>query len=418
MAATMKQETDGATRLTADNLSETLKDLPRNVAYVLRLVTSLRFGSLQLTVPEGRIFTYEAPEPGPHGEAVLHNWGIIKRVITNGSLGVAESYLEGEWDSPDTTAFLHLFLLNSYNEAGQGFFARSTLMNLFNNLWHRLRANTKEQAKKNIAAHYDLGNTFYEQWLDPTMTYSSAYFGDGANDLESAQTAKYRALADAMDIHPEHHVLEIGCGWGGFAQYVAQTVGAKITCLTISEEQFAYATERMVRADLTDRATIKFQDYRDETGTYDRIGSIEMFEAVGEQYWPTYFGKVHDCLKPGGKAGLQIISIRNEDYPHYRSNPDFIQKYIFPGGMLPSPEIISDLASKAGLTEIGELSFGRDYATTLEIWRKKFWSAWPTIQPLGFDDRFKRMWEFYFHYCEAGFIVGSIDVRQTIFARG
>lgn len=410
-------EQDDTIWLTAENLPQAVKGLPRKVAYALRVVTMLRYGSLRLTVPGGRTFAYNAPEPGPHGEAILHSWGIVRRVLTNGSLGVAESYLEGEWDSPDTTSFLHLFLLNSYDEAGSNFFSRSRLINLFNSLWHRLRANTKEQAKKNISAHYDLGNAFYEQWLDPTMTYSSAYYGDGARDLESAQTAKYRALANAMDIQPHHHVLEIGCGWGGFAEYVAGTVGAQITCLTISEEQFSYATQRMKNAGLAEKATIKFQDYRDEIGTYDRIGSIEMFEAVGESYWPTYFAQIHDRLVPGGKAGLQIISIRDTDYPHYRSNPDFIQKYIFPGGMLPSPEIVSRLAGEAGLKETGELRFGRDYATTLEAWRLKFWQVWPTIKPLGFDERFKRMWEFYFHYCEAGFLVGSIDVRQTVFSR-
>ncbi|MEL6751272.1 MAG: cyclopropane-fatty-acyl-phospholipid synthase family protein [Pseudomonadota bacterium] len=403
--------------LTAENLAENLRGLPRKVAFAMRTVTMLRYGSVRITIPGGRTFAYDAPEAGPHGEATFHNWGIVRRVLSQGSLGVAESYLEGEWDSPDTTSFLELFLLNSYDEAGASFFTRSKVLNLFNAVWHRLRANSKSQARKNIAAHYDLGNAFYEQWLDPSMTYSSAYYGKGANDLESAQTAKYKALADAMDLRAEHHVLEIGCGWGGFAEYAAGTVGARVTCLTISEEQFAYARDRMDRLGLSDRVTIKFQDYRDETGTYDRIGSIEMFEAVGEAYWPTYFAQVHDRLKPGGKAGLQIISIRDSDYAHYRANPDFIQKYIFPGGMLPSPAMVTDMAAKAGLRQEAELSFGRDYAATLEEWRQRFWAAWPTIEPLGFDNRFKRMWEFYMHYCEAGFLVGSIDVRQTVFAR-
>ena len=282
---------------------------------------------------------------------------------------------------------------------------------------HWFNRNSMAGSKRNIAAHYDLGNAFYEKWLDPSMTYSSAIFRDGANSLEEAQEAKYRSLAERIDIRPEHHVLEIGCGWGGFAQYVATKIGAKVTCLTISKEQFAYATERMKKAGLADRVTIKFQDYRDETEQYDRIGSIEMFEAVGEAYWPTYFDQLKNCLKPGGRAGLQVITITHDDLDHYRSNPDFIQKYIFPGGMLPSAEIMEELGNSVGLAQVSTRAFGYDYAQTLAEWRHAFWKSWPSIKPLGFDERFKRIWEFYFHYCEAGFKADSIDVRQIIFAK-
>ncbi len=404
--------------LTRDNLSEALGGLPRKVAVIMRAITMLRYGSLQITIPGGKTFQYKAPEPGPHGEAVLHNWGVVGRVLSQGSLGVAESYIEGEWDSPDVTGFLELFVKNSYGGGAESFFSRSKLLNIVTSIRHWLNRNTKKKAQRNIAAHYDLGNAFYTQWLDPSMTYSSAIFCDGANSLEEAQEAKYRSLAERTGIEPHHHVLEIGCGWGGFAEFVADRIGAKVTCLTISREQFDYATARMEQAGLGDRVEIKFQDYRDETGTYDRIASIEMFEAVGEEYWPVYFNALETCLKPGGKAGLQVITIREEDLPHYRTHPDFIQKYIFPGGMLPSEEIMESLGAKTGLDQISTRAFGLDYAQTLEEWRHRFWAAWDTIKPLGFDERFKRMWEFYFHYCEAGFKADSINVRQIVYQKG
>ena len=403
--------------LTKDNLSEALNGLPRKVALIMRALTMMRYGSVQITVPGGKTFSYRAPEPGPHGEATLHNWGIVRRVLSQGSLGVAESYIEHEWDSPDVTSFLELFVKNSYGGGAENFFTRSKLLNLFTSFRHWLNRNTKKKAQRNIAAHYDLGNAFYSQWLDPSMTYSSAIFRDGANSLEEAQEAKYRSLAERTGIEKHHHVLEIGCGWGGFAEFVAGKIGARVTCLTISKEQFDFARERMQRKGLADRVDIKFQDYRDETGSYDRIGSIEMFEAVGEKYWPDYFETLKNCLKPGGKAGLQIITIRDEDLPHYRSHPDFIQKYIFPGGMLPSAEILEDLGRRIGLNQISTRAFGLDYAQTLEEWRHRFWSAWDNIKPLGFDDRFKRMWEFYFHYCEAGFKADSINVRQIVYQK-
>lgn len=406
-----------AIELTSDNLSDAVKGLPTRVAAIMRALTMMRYGSLKITVPGGKTFRYRAPEPGPVAEAVLHSWGMVRRVLSHGSIGVAESYIEGEWESPDVTSFLELFVKNSYGNGADQFFARNRLMNLIVSFRHWLNRNTKKGAQRNIAAHYDLGNAFYQQWLDPSMTYSSAIFRDGANSLEEAQEAKYRSLAERTDIRPEHHVLEIGCGWGGYAEYVAGRIGARMTCLTISREQYDYAKARIAKAGLADRVNIKFQDYRDETGQYDRIGSIEMFEAVGEEYWPDYFGKLHECLKPGGRAGLQIITIRDEDFEGYRKNPDFIQKYIFPGGMLPSPEILKSLADRCGLSLLSSRAFGYDYAMTLEEWRHRFWAAWDSVKPLGFDERFKRMWEFYFHYCEAGFRAGSIDVRQIIYGK-
>lgn len=403
--------------ITAENMTEIARDLPRKVGVAMRALTMLKRGSLDITIPGGRRFHYDAPEAGPHAEAVLHNWGVVRRVLSHGSLGVAESYIEGEWDSPDVTAFLEMFLVNAYGGGAESFFNRNPLINMLSKINHFMNRNSKSGAKRNISAHYDLGNAFYSQWLDKSMTYSSAIFRDGANSLEEAQEAKYRSLAKMTDIKPNHHVLEIGCGWGGFAEFVASKIGAKVTCLTISQEQLKYAQQRIKDAGLDHLVDIKFQDYRDETGQYDRIGSIEMFEAVGESYWSSYFSKLRECLRPGGRAGLQVITINELDFDHYRANPDFIQKYIFPGGMLPSEKILEELGRDAQLDQVASRAFGTDYASTLEAWRLKFWEKWPTILPLGFDERFKRIWEFYFHYCEAGFKVGSIDVRQIVFAK-
>lgn len=401
-----------------DNISHALKGVPRKVAMAMKAITMMRYGSLEITMPGGKTVAYDAPEPGPHGVAVLHNWGIARRALSAGSLGVAESYLDGEWDSPDVTSFLELFLLNAYGNGADRFFDRNIFVNMVTRVSHWLNRNTKSGSKRNIAAHYDLGNAFYTQWLDPSMTYSSALFSDGANSLEEAQEAKYRALAEATDIRPEHHVLEIGCGWGGFAEYVAGKIGAKVTCLTISKEQFDFATERMKKAGLDDKVTIKFQDYREETGIYDRIGSIEMFEAVGQKFWPSYFSQLKNCLKPEGRAGIQYISILESDFDHYRSKPDFIQKYIFPGGMLPTPKIMQDMGAEQNLAIVADRAFGPDYGSTLKEWRIRFNEAWPNIVPLGFDERFRRMWNFYLHYCEAGFRFGSINVHQTVFQKG
>ncbi len=404
--------------LTKDNLKEALKGLPRPMAYALKAVTGLKFGSLEVTLPNGHTYSYCAPEDGPHGRATFHNWGIVKRVLKHGSLGVAESYIEGEWDSPAVTDFLELFTINAYNDGGSDqFFARNRLLNLFTTFQHWLNSNSKSGARRNISAHYDLGNAFYGLWLDPSMTYSSALFSTGANSLEAAQAAKYQSLIDRTDIRSEHHVLEIGCGWGGFAEYAARNVGCRVTCLTISREQHAYAVKRIEEAGLSDKVAIKFQDYRDEDGTYDRIASIEMFEAVGEKFWPSYFSQVRDRLVMGGKAGLQVITIANDDFKHYKQNPDFIQKYIFPGGMLPTKALLRSFAGRHSLKQLSHLDFGPDYAETLERWRYAFWDQWESIKPLGFDERFRRIWDFYFHYCEAGFKAGAIDVRQVVYER-
>lgn len=405
-----------AERLTADNVAAFMRGLPARAQVTLKALVNMNYGALNVRMPDARTFRVEGAKPGPEATVVLHNWNLPQRAFMRGTIGVGESYMDHDWDSPDVTAFLELFLVNmdlgeKYATGGRG------ILQLFDKLRHWLNINTRSQSKRNIAAHYDLGNAFYKEWLDPTMTYSSALYQTGANDLQSAQIAKYRALAEATGIGPNDHVLEIGCGWGGFAEFAASEIGCKVTGLTISREQLAYAEERIQKAGLSDRATFKFQDYRDETGVYDRIISIEMLEAVGEKFWATYFGKLRDCLREGGRAGIQAITIASAVFPMYRSQPDFIQRYVFPGGMLPTNDHLRTYGDEAGLTIVGNRAFAADYARTLAEWRERFWARWETIRPLGFDERFKRLWEFYLFYCEAGFRAENINVRQVVYAR-
>ncbi|MFB2602337.1 class I SAM-dependent methyltransferase [Rhizobium phaseoli] len=405
-----------AVTLTAENISRLVKGLPFKARLALRGLLRMQHGSLAVTLPDGRRLLIEGKKAGPKAALSLNNWNLAYRALTSGTIGVAETYMDGDWDSPDITAFLELFLVNG--EAVHRYaHGKSGVGRLVERVRHWMNANTKAGSKRNISAHYDLGNDFYRQWLDPSMTYSSALYSTGANDLQSAQNAKYRALADATGIAPGDHVLEIGCGWGGFAEFAASELNCKVTGLTISREQLTFAEERIRKAGLDDRVEFRFQDYRDEAGLYDRIVSIEMFEAVGEKYWPSYFSKLRQCLKPGGKAGLQIITIRPEAFNQYRSNPDFIQKYVFPGGMLPTRNHLAELADKVDLSLVRDFSFGLDYARTLAEWRERFRSVWERIRPMGFDERFKRLWEFYLFYCEAGFRARNIDVRQVVFSR-
>ncbi|WP_298816369.1 cyclopropane-fatty-acyl-phospholipid synthase family protein [uncultured Roseibium sp.] len=401
--------------LTQENLRSELKGTPRLARMAANLAVKIRYGSLEVQFPDGRRYLIEGRENGPHGVLKIHNWRFFRMVVQAGDVGVGEAFMAGYWSSPDVTTFLEVFCINQEStlEALQGRpFSRFLL-----SLRHWLNANTKRGSKRNISAHYDLGNAFYKEWLDPSMTYSSAIYSNETNNLEQAQAEKYASLVRQTGIRPEHQVLEIGCGWGGFAEHVAKTVGAHVKALTISQEQFDYARERIYKAGLNEKVDVVFQDYRDERGVYDRIASIEMFEAVGEKYWPTYFEQLSKCLKPGGKAGLQIITIQDKMFEDYRRGTDFIQRYIFPGGMLPPPGRLREIGKSLGLDLEDQTIFGQDYARTLAEWRYSFRQAWPKIRPLGFDERFKRLWEFYLHYCEAGFRSGNIDVRQMVYVK-
>ncbi|MGF1562158.1 MAG: class I SAM-dependent methyltransferase [Geminicoccaceae bacterium] len=385
-------------------------------ARMLDVAGRISQGTLILRLPDGDQYRVDGEADGPLGELHIHDLRMFRRFLIGGGVGFAESYMDGDWDSPDLAALLGLFALNEQvfkdRMAGTFWFA------LFNRLQHWRNRNTKSGAQRNIHAHYDLGNRFYSAWLDTSMTYSSGLFSEGANDLEGAQRAKYASLARHIEVGPDQDVLEIGCGWGGFAEFVAGEIGARVTGITISKEQYAYAAERIQKAGLNDRVELRLQDYRDvEHGRFDRIASIEMFEAVGREYWPTYFTKVRDALKPGGVAGLQIITIADQYFDNYRRSVDFIQRYVFPGGMLPSPQALSEQFRQAGLVKRAERAFGPCYAETLAVWNRRFQQVWPELRGQGFDTRFKRLWDYYLAYCEAGFRAGCTDVVQVAVAR-
>ncbi|MEQ9039385.1 MAG: cyclopropane-fatty-acyl-phospholipid synthase family protein [Silicimonas sp.] len=386
------------------------KDLPRYFGAAYQLAQKLKNGRMDFRLPDGRLFRVDGPNPGPVAEIEIHNPDTFARLIREGDLGFADAYLEGWWSTPDLQAFMDV--IHADNDDVYDSFGGLQIVRLWERLRHWMNRNTREQAKKNISYHYDLGNSFYSLWLDETMTYSSAIFETGQESLEKAQTAKYASMVDQMGAEPGDHVLEIGCGWGGFAEYAAKERGLKVTGLTISREQRDFAVARMARAGLSDMVEIKLQDYRDETGIYDGIASIEMFEAVSEKYWPVYFEAVRDRLKPGRNATLQIITVEDKRFEVYRKGVDFIQKYIFPGGMLPSPTVLRREVEKAGLTVRRSIEFGESYSQTLRRWHDTFNERWKDVSLLGFDDRFRRMWNFYLTSCAAGFHAGSIDVTQ------
>jgi cyclopropane-fatty-acyl-phospholipid synthase len=401
--------------VTSETVDTLLPELPRMVRLALGVGSKLRHGSLEVTLPDGRAVKLGNNGPGPAAAMKVYDFSFASRLLRSGDIGIAEAYMRGEWDTPDLTQFLYLFCVNQ--DWMQTNYVGMPLVRAFQTIRHWFNRNTKRQARRNIYRHYDIGNAFYSAWLDPSMTYSSALFEEETTDLTAAQNNKYRRLAEAIDLRPGQRLLEIGCGWGGFAEYAAKTFGAKVVGLTISAEQRDFAQARLQAAGLNDRVEIRLQDYRDERDRYDRIASIEMIEAVGEQFWPKYFCQLRDRLLPGGLAGIQAITIQDSLFQAYRREVDFIQCYVFPGGMLPSPQILRSLGERFGLPVIRERIFGQDYAKTLASWRSNFRAAWPHLIPLGFDDRFRRLWEYYLAYCEAGFLSGNIDVRQVIFAK-
>lgn len=385
-------------------------NLPRYFAATFNLAQKLKNGRVDFVLSDGRRFRIDAPNPGPVAEIHIHNDDVFARLIREGDLGFADAYLEGWWSTPDLQAFMDV--VHSDNNDVYDSFGGMQIVRFWERLRHWMNRNTKDQAKKNISYHYDLGNAFYSLWLDDTMTYSSAIFETGQESLEKAQMLKYKSMVDQMGAQPGDHVLEIGCGWGGFAEYAAKERDLRVTGLTISQEQYDYARQRIKNAGLEDKVQIKLQDYRDETGLYDGIASIEMFEAVGEKYWPVYFNTLRDRLKPGRNATLQIITVEDERFDMYRKGVDFIQKYIFPGGMLPSPSVLRQEVEKAGMSVLKSIEFGESYSQTLRRWHDVFNQRWDDISLLGFDGRFQRMWNFYLTSCAAGFHTGCIDVTQ------
>jgi len=387
---------------------------PRQSWWANMLLSSVRHGRLTLVTPSGTRLTHTPASPGPEGVMVLHRWRTLKRLLTGGDVAGAEAFLDGDWSSPDLPALIELV---ARNDALVRTIAGSWFARALNRLRHRLNANTRRGARRNIERHYDLGNAFYRLWLDPGMSYSSAIYATGSERLEDAQTAKQDRAIDLMGLSGGERVLEIGCGWGGLAERMLRRGAGHVTGLTLSPAQLSHATEHLADAGMSDRSTIQLRDYRDSAGTYDRIVSIEMIEAVGEAWWPSYFATIRDRLKPGGIAVLQAITIAEDRFEDYRSSADFIQRYIFPGGMLPTvPELHRQIA-RAGLELRSAETFGDSYARTLAEWRRRFHAAWADIQPLGFDDRFRRIWDYYLSYCEAGFRAAATDVGLYVVSR-
>jgi cyclopropane-fatty-acyl-phospholipid synthase len=397
-----------------------LQNVPRWTRLMLSLAARVSHGSLTITLPDGRALQARGSQPGPDARLDINHNRLAKRLLLGGNLAVGEAYLDGDFDCPDLAALTEWACRNSDLDA--------TLMGkpwlrLLRRLGFAFAANSKRGSRRNIAYHYDLGNDFYGQWLDPSMTYSAAIWREGSETLEQAQLNKYRRLAgDVLQIKPDQRVLEIGCGWGSFACLAAQEFGARVHAVTISREQHDHAQRRVQQAGLNDRVSIELRDYRDLDGQYDAVASIEMIEAVGEKYWPLYFRQLRDRLAPQGRAGIQAIVIADRYFEDYRGTMDFIQAHIFPGGMLLSPQTVQQQAAAAGLAIADAFSFGRDYARTLNLWHRHFEAAWPQIRALdsrklAFDERFRRMWRYYLAYCEGGFNAGTIDVLQYGFTR-
>ena len=404
------------TTVTADR-HEAAARAPRGFGLLLRLLASnWTFGRLTVLLPGGSIHRLEGPRPGPAAVLDIRDYRFARRVLASGDIGFAEGYMAGEWETPHLAALLETLARN--HDHIRRLMVGHPLMKAIHWLSHRMNRNSRSGSRKNIHAHYDLGNAFYAAWLDPSMTYSSARFSRAGMALEAAQHEKYAALARTMDLRPGQSLLEIGCGWGGFAEFAAKEIGARVTGITISREQHDFARRRIFDAGLSERADIQLIDYRDVQGRFDRVASIEMFEAVGMEYWPAYFGKIHDVLAPGGRAGLQIITIDDRYFAGRAKRTDFIQKYIFPGGMLPSEPSLKSVVDGAGLKWGTIERFGQDYAETLRLWDERFQGAWDDIRRVsGFDERFRRLWRFYLAYCEAGFRAARTDVIQLGLSR-
>jgi cyclopropane-fatty-acyl-phospholipid synthase len=376
--------------------------------FLRRLLERFEIGCITLTLPNGETVEWQGRTQGPHGVLVLHRWRAVHRLVFGGRLGFAESYMDGEWSSPDLSTLIEYAALNQ--DFAEAALAGTRLHRGLARLKHLARANTKRGSKKNIVAHYDLGNEFYAAWLDRGMTYSSALFTRPELSLERAQEEKQARVLEGLALQGGERVLEIGIGWGGLAERLIRDAKCHVTGLTLSPSQLRHARDRLQQGGLDGQHDLRLQDYRDVKGVFDRIVSIEMLEAVGAEYWHTYFARLRECLAEGGRAVLQVITIAEQYCEAYRQEPDFIQRHIFPGGMLPSlPELRAQI-EQAGFVLQATENFGASYAATLREWQNRFQAAWPKLSFQGFDDRFKRKWEYYLAYCEAGFRAGSIDV--------
>ncbi len=391
---------------------------PASARTVFALLTRLQHGTLDVQMPDGAQARFgSSAADAPKAALRLVDWQVCSAALKSGDIGFAEAFIDGRWTTPDLAALLRLFIAN--RDAMESVIYGTWWGSLAYRLRHLLRRNSRPGSRKNIHAHYDIGNPFYRLWLDETMNYSSALFeGDFTRSSVQAQQAKVRRALDECGVRAGDRVLEIGCGWGALAQEATVERGMRVTGVTLSSEQLDFARERMQRLGVADRADLRLQDYRDiGDGPYDAVASIEMFEAVGREYWPSYFQTVQRQLKPGGRACIQTITIRDDLFERNLKSTDIIQQYIFPGGLLPSPQVFRAEAGRAGLEVVNELAFGRDYAETLRRWRADFLSRESQVRRLGFDTRFMRIWEFYLAYCEAAFDTGSTDVMQFTLRR-
>ena len=375
-------------------------------------LSRIEAGELRAVFPSNFQKVYSGGQVGPTADIQINSWKLVPRLLLSGDMGLAESFLSGEWETSNLT---QLILLGDINERALGnAVTPSKFINSIEKLRHQRRDNSKRGSRRNIAAHYDLGNEFYSHWLDNSMSYSSALFTDFGEELEVGQNRKYHRLAKALKLKEGDQVLEIGCGWGGFAEIAAKEYKCNVVGITLSNEQAKFAQRRMKENQLSNLVDIRIEDYRDVQGSFDKIVSIEMFEAVGEEHWRNYFETIKTRLKPGGLAGIQSITIANEFFETYKRRPDFIQKYIFPGGILPSEDKLNNAVSSAGLKILDDYYFGKSYAETLRRWQSTFEQKWDDIKNLGFDEKFQKMWRYYLSYCEAGFETGHINVGQFL----
>jgi cyclopropane-fatty-acyl-phospholipid synthase len=388
----------------------------RALATVAGMLEQLEVGAVEVRLPDGRVRVFGAPDAELRSTIDVHDWRFLTSLLHGASVGVGESYMAGYWTSADLVSLIRIVIAN--RRALRRITPAAVLNIAGDKLIHAMRANRLGQSKRNIQAHYDLSNELYSLFLDDTMTYSAAYFPDPTVTLEEAQEAKYARLAEKVRVDGDTHVLEIGCGWGGFASYAARTHGCRVTGITLSEEQAEYARERMVREGLDHLVDIRVVDYREVRGQFDRIVSIEMLEAVGHRFFGTYFETIDRLLAPDGLAAIQVITIPEQRYDNYRRRPDFIQRYIFPGGHLPSLEAMAgSMGSNSELYVESTENIGVHYAETLRRWRERFLGNRDEVLALGFDERFVRMWEFYLAYCEGAFLARYINDLQLVLTR-
>jgi cyclopropane-fatty-acyl-phospholipid synthase len=379
-----------------------------------RLEGRIRAGTITVSLPSGASLRLVGRTPGPLADVQLRRWRTLPRLIDGGT-GLGEGYMAAEWDSSGLTELLSFLEANlvSRPESIRQLPWRRVLRLLDNQLFRK----TRERTRRQIAHHYDLGNEFYRQWLDRSLTYSSAIFENAEQPLHAAQIHKFRLMAERADLRPTDRVLEIGCGWGGFAIWAAREIGCHVTAVTVSDAQFSLAASRIEQSNLGDKIKLLKSDCRDVQGEFDKIVSIEMFEALGERQWAGFFRHLRRNLAPGGRAALQVITIDDALFARYRNGVDFIQAHIFPGGMLPSPSALESFSRECGMRWLEARRFGSHYARTLRIWRQNFEAQWPGIEKLGFSDSFRRMWVYYLAYCEAGFKSGRLDLVQFTLAR-